>query len=174
MTTNEIRVIKLSMGGGSEAPFALGKQGASWFICFARPYGARGIRKWACLNLLLPPRPFLQPSTDGHPRFVWNSTPSGNGDEYLGPLTNPSDGPALLKLTNEQVGGSPVVEVMLSPSEILHPCASCRKWETISRPRFKACGACKSVYYCSEEVRPSVHPSESLTGFLLVVTRPFA
>lgn len=44
-------------------------------------------------------------------------------------------------------------EVLVPPTQRVHWCAGCAKWERLGEPRFQSCSACKTVCYCSTEVR---------------------
>src|SRR5882762_11365360 len=51
-----LRVFKSSIF--PDVPLCIGRKGASWFLCFSRPVGARGTRIHACINRIDTSFPF--------------------------------------------------------------------------------------------------------------------
>jgi hypothetical protein len=138
------------------APFAIGRKGASWFLCFARPYGATGKRIHACINQLCPSCPFPSELREdqGRSKFVFSI--HGPNDGIMEEMLK-VDGEPVIRKTGVVFGSNtvnelPEVEILLMPAQILRCCARCNKWEALRMPRFQKCSACKLRYYCSVEV----------------------
>ena len=130
---------------------AIGKNHASWFICYAKPYGMRAKRASVGLNYIKGPNSFLPPSPEtGHLRFVVSDYMDVLQNELL-PLRDKDGNPAI-KLLAEKVDGNPIVEVLVPPAELLSACACCGKWESLGAPRFLRCSKCKARCYCSQDV----------------------
>jgi hypothetical protein len=146
-----LRVFKSSIF--PDVPLCTGRKGASWFLCFSRPVGARGTRIHACINQIDTSFPFPSELHEGHTKFVFNTHGPNHG--ILQQLLK-VDGPPLLRKTGTEFGSGieklPEVEVLITPAETLRCCGRCNKWEAVHMPRFQVCSGCKLRYYCSKEV----------------------
>jgi len=129
------------------------RKGASWFLCFSRPVGARGTRIHACINQIDTSFPFPSELREGHTKFVFDT--HGRNQGILQQLLKVDD-PPLLRKTGTEFGSGieklPEVEVLITPTETLRCCDCCNKWEAVRMPGFQVCSSCKLRYYCSKEV----------------------
>ncbi|KIM73000.1 hypothetical protein PILCRDRAFT_15608 [Piloderma croceum F 1598] len=159
-----LRVFKSSIF--PDVPLCIGRKGASWFLCFSCPVGARGTRIHACINRIDTSFPFPSELREGHTKFVFDTHGPNHG--ILQQLLKVDD-PPLLRKTGTEFGSGieklPEVEVLITPAETLRCCGRCNKWEAVCMPRFQVCSSCKLRYYCSKECqkadwKPSLHKSE--------------
>ena len=137
--------------------FALGRHHASWFLlCVDLP--SLPAFPSLCLNWVSPHvvvSPLALQCTRRY--FVYHAAPRGLSLVNLLRLRD-CEGQAVLKLTGENIGSKPILEVLLDESAVLQCCAHCGLWESLLGERFSACGSCHARYYCSKTVsvlRPS-------------------
>ncbi|KAI0355495.1 hypothetical protein OH77DRAFT_1454873 [Trametes cingulata] len=163
-----------------DAPLALGRDHASWFLVFAEAQGPTLKRATMCVNFVVPGDPRTVSATPNatsadaagnseRPRFTIGGSQGLEALDVLGALRD-QVGRAPVKVVRRYEDGHPmslqaVVEVNIPEEELVRSCARCGKWEVLDRPRFQRCGRCKARYYCSQECQkedwqPGYHKGE--------------
>lgn len=150
--------------------FGLGKSHASWFLLTVDFPGLPAC-PLQCINFIAPHWHLTPPSlSSAHPTFVYNGAPRGFALLDILGLRDDQE-QAAIKLTGEDIGSKPLLEVLLDVEGILHCCSCCGKWESSQGDRFLECEACSEVYYCSETVSSPLSYLASGTIDLDALTR---
>ncbi|TFK83308.1 hypothetical protein K466DRAFT_602978 [Polyporus arcularius HHB13444] len=149
-----IRVLRSTNRYFPNSPLAIGRNHASWFVCFTRPYGIHSKRADMCLNYISDASSIESISSDGFPIFTMRGALA---EENLSNLLGFRDEEgrvvvALLETRKLEYGEEEyVVEVRVPDAELMHACAHCGKWEVPGGPRFLRCSGCRARRYCSVE-----------------------
>ncbi len=69
-----IRVLRSTNRYFPNSPLAIGRNHASWFVCFTRPYGIHSKRADMCLNYISDASSIESVSPDGFPIFTMRGT----------------------------------------------------------------------------------------------------
>lgn len=125
---------------------AIGRKHESWFV-LSVDFPHLPASPIQCINFIAEHISLVSPRKI----FLFNGAPRGLSHFDLLRLRDDRDGPAL-KLTGDNIGSRPLLEVLLDTDSILHCCSACGKWQSLYGDRFLECGACQDVYYCSEKV----------------------
>lgn len=114
--------------------FAIGRIHESWFV-LSVDFPHLPASPIQCINFIAEHISLVSPRKI----FLFNGAPRGLSHFDLLRLRDDRDGPAL-KLTGDDIGSRPLLEVLLDTDSILHCCSACGKWQSLHGDRFLECG----------------------------------
>ena len=123
-----------------------------WTLLNTNAEGCRRPRLVVVLSKIMGTDPSPPPTPKGYPVFYIKNYTENHG------ILESLEACGIVRRNGElYVQGSvvfPKVELLIRERRQLQMCANelCQRWEDIRGDRYKRCGRCKRVYYCSEEV----------------------